>query len=197
MFNVRINIYLLTFFVFLLSQAFAGETATGRLTAHVDASFSKPDNRLHLNPAAGFGGGVTYLMGAKLAVGVETNITKTDRLLDVIGGTNQIEQVLATYSLTIRYTVLRFFDRLNIKAAGGVGVLQIKQPAHQVSLGALGEIEVPAESSASMMYRVGIEIEQVLSSLFAIRIAPEMQFANVEGMKRNIYMKGGVSVNIL
>jgi hypothetical protein len=193
----RFEINLLTFLGLLAAPLFAGENSPARLQAFAEVSLAKPDDDLQLHTAAGFGGGVLYFVTPGVGIAVEAHSTKTHREFDIIAGTGRIQLLLNTLSINFHYRAWQFFRNTFVSFAGGIGVLRITQQAYEVSLGALGTVNIPQDHSTSIQYNLGAIFSQNISSRLAIRLAPQVQFADVSGKQTNFYVKGGIGVGIL
>jgi hypothetical protein len=83
---------------------------------------------------------------------------------------------------------------INFSLSGGIGVLRLERKAHTISLGALGQHFLPAESETHTLYSLGVNFSRNLSSRFFMRFEPQAQFFSVSGIKTNFYIKGGLGI---
>lgn len=198
MFILRIDVCtVLIILTLLASLAAAGEHSRRNLSVHADLSYAHLDKAFQLTDATGFGGGVVYSFTPAIAIGLELNRTQTQRHFDLIGAVGNFDLTFNTISLTILHRIVNFSKMLNLSLKGGIGMLHQRQESHRIDLGALGDVQLPAESNLSAMFSVGTVLKQKLNNVIALHVMPELQFSRISGMKTNFYLKGGINVNVL
>lgn len=187
----RLKIYVLSLFV-LLSICALAQTAPQRMGAIVEMSYTRFDPELNFNSGAGFGGGLFYAITPGLRVELEGHRNGSRREFDLIGGRDELELSLSSLLLKLHAAALQLPGEISLSLSGGIGVLRIEHKAHTISLGALGQRSLPAESETHALYSLGASFARYLGSRFFIRLTPEAQFFSVSGIKTNFYLKGGL-----
>jgi len=187
----RLKIYVLPL-CFLLSICAPAQPAPQRMGAILEMSYTRFDPELNFNSGAGFGGGLFYAITPGLRVELEGHRNGSRREFDLIGGRDGLELTLSSLLLKLYAATLRLPGEISLSLSGGIGVLRIEHNAHTISLGALGQRSLPAESETHALYSLGGMFNRNLGSRFFIRLAPEAQFFSLSGMKTNFYLKGGL-----
>jgi hypothetical protein len=189
----RLKIFFLPLFVLLSINAMA-QSAPQRMGAIVEISYARFDPELNFNSGAGLGGGLFYAITPGLQVELDGHRNGSSREFDLIGGRDELELSLGSFLLKLHAAVLQLPGEIALSLSGGIGVLRLERKAHTISLGALGQRSLPAESEMHALYSLGASFGRNISSRFFIRLAPEAQFVSISGMKTNFYIKGGLGI---
>jgi hypothetical protein len=188
----RINIYWFTL-IFLLPM-FVTAQRPPHMGAVIEFSHARFDPELHFTAGGGFGGGLFYAISSTLRVEAEGHQNNSRREFDQIGGRDELAIILSSFLLKLQVSALYLPGDINFSLSGGIGVLRLERKAHTISLGALGQHFLPAESETHTLYSLGVNFSRNLSSRFFMRFEPQAQFFSVSGIKTNFYIKGGLGI---
>ncbi|MCK6620498.1 MAG: outer membrane beta-barrel protein [Calditrichaceae bacterium] len=181
-------------FALLLGISAHAQPAAARMGAVLDFSYTRFDSELHFNPGTGLGGGLFYAVLPRVGVELGAHRNGSRREFDLAGGRDGIDLSLNTLLLEIHWKALRLPGLLNVSLSGGLGALHIDRKAYNLSLGALGQRSLPAESDTYTLFSLGAAFNRHLGSRVFIRLAPQAQFFSASGMKTNLHIKGGLGV---
>lgn len=181
-------------FTLLLGAGTHAQQEAARLGMVLDYSYTHFDSELHFNPATGFGGGLFYAVFPSLWVELGAHRNGSRREFDLAGGRDGIALSLTTFLLQLHWKALRLPGLLEVSLSSGLGALRIDRKAYHLSLGALGQHSLPAESDTYTLFSLGAAFNRHLSSRVFIRLASQAQFFSASGMKTNLHIKGGLGV---
>lgn len=181
-------------FALLLSAGAGAQPDAARLGAALDVSYTRFDPELHFNPATGFGGGLFYAILPRVRVELGAHRNGSRREFDLAGGRDGIDLTLNSLLLELHWKALRLPGLLDVSLSSGIGALRIDRKAYNLSLGALGQRSLPAESDTYTLFSLGAAFNRNLNSRVFIRLAPQAYFFSASGMKTNLHLKGGLGV---
>lgn len=149
-----------------------------------------------MEPSFGAGGSLAFNLTDDLRAILIVNSMNTVMKYDKIGGAGNLDIGLLLVHLEARYLLAHFGSVLDIESAIGGGLVSISTSGQTISLGALGQMEVPERSETHPAYLAGVVLShRVNRVMFEVR--PSVLLLGGETLSNPQYViAGGVSLDI-
>lgn len=191
---IKIDILSLFAIGILLPLGNSLQSASPRWGAKGIGKVIRFDNRMDLAPSLGWGVGLAFRPGKKIAINLEGFRGSSRQEFDTPAGGDRINIGVQGFSARTAYTIKRFPGDITLAAEGGLGLLALKTPAYTIDLGALGQQQISARDQTFADYSFGAVIEKLVGNRVTAFVSSRAHFFSASGTMRNLQVNGGLEI---
>ena len=165
-----------------------------KVILYVEGGLTRFDPGLRMQRSAGFGGGALLRFSEKFAVGVEFQRNRADRPFEVIGGEQTLPLTVSRLMIAGNMRIASPGELFGLAFRGGFGMLNFHRDAREISLGALGSIELTEKNNAYPVFDIGTKFSLSVHRRSSFYVSPVIEGFWDKKMKYNLIFRGGVNV---
>ncbi len=165
-----------------------------KVILYVEGGLTRFDPGLGMQGSAGFGGGALLKLSEKFAVGLEFQRNRADRPFEVIGGEQMLPLTVSRLMIAGNMQITSPGSLFELAIRGGFGLLNFHRDAREISLGALGNIELAEKSNAYPAVDIGPKFSLSIHRRSGFYVSPVIEGFLDKKMKYNLIFRGGVNV---
>ena len=185
----------LPFLTFVSASVAIAQVDTPMLSLTPFVSFEKFNSTTNLGTSFAFGIGASYALSRTVSLDVAVRTGNASEQIDLIGTTSTQTVHHTTYQVQVQYLTLAIPQIADAYATAGVGLFRLSTDEQQVSLGALGQLTVPARGETQTVYSIGMMFSRLFSPRVGFRLQPQMFLRSPLSDHEFTYMiSGGITL---
>jgi len=165
-----------------------------KVTLYAEGGLTHFAVELRMRNSVGFGGGMLLRLSEKFAVGVEIQRYRADRPFEVIGGEQAFPLTVSRLMIAGNMQITSPGSLFELAIRGGFGKLNFHRDGQEISLGALGSIELAEKSNAYPAVDIGPKFLFSIHRRSSFYVSPVIEGFWDKKMKYNLIFRGGVNV---
>lgn len=157
--------------------------------------FTRFDAATNWQSSVGWRSETALTLPENFRIGLQFGYHNTHEIFDTIGGTDKLAVAMLPLAIIAGWSFAKLPGNVHSDVLAAAGAVRLHRDAQQIDLGALGEIEIPAETNWHRQLQLGVRFRREFNR-WGVQFGVQSQWLKLQQTVQHWEITGGIHANL-